>query len=114
MHKLSRLQVKINHLIYMNDIKLFAKNEKDLQTLIRAVTIYNQDIGMECGIEKCAMLVTKSGQRHLTYRMELPGQDKIRTLREKETYKYLVILEDDTIKQVEMKDKIKKEYRRTR
>ena len=57
----------------------------------------------------------KSGKRHLTDRMELPNQDKIRTLREKETYKYLSILEADTIKQVEMKEKIKKEYlRRTR
>ena len=47
--------------------------------------------------------------------MELPNQDKIRTLGEKETYEYLGILEADTIKQVEMKDKIKKEYcRRTR
>ena len=47
--------------------------------------------------------------------MELPSQDKIRTLEEKETYKYLGILEADTIKQVETKDKIKKEYqRRTR
>ena len=35
---------------------------------------------------------------------------KIRTLREKETYKYLEILEADTIKQVEIKEKIKKEY----
>ena len=36
-------------------------------------------------------------------------------LREKETYKYLGILEADTIKQKEMKGKIKKEYlRRTR
>ena len=37
------------------------------------------------------------------------------TLGEKETYKYLGILEADTIKQVEMLEKIKKEYlRRTR
>ena len=35
--------------------------------------------------------------------MELPSQDKIRTLGEKETYKYLGILEADTIKQVETK-----------
>ena len=41
-----------------------------------------------------------------------PSQDKIRTLGEKETYKYLDILEADTIKQVEMKDKIQKDYRR--
>ena len=33
-------------------------------------------------------------------------------LREKEKYKYLGILEVDTIKQVEMKEKIKKEYLR--
>ena len=47
--------------------------------------------------------------------MELPNQDKIRMLREKETYKYLGILEADTIKQVEMKEKAKREYlRRTR
>ena len=47
--------------------------------------------------------------------MELPNQDKIRTFGEKETYKYLSILEADTIKQMEMKEKIKKEYlRRTK
>ena len=56
-----------------------------------------------------------SGKHYLTDGMELPNQDKIRTPREKETYKYLDILEVDTIKQVDMKEKIKKEYlRRTR
>ena len=52
------------------------------------------------------MLLMKSGKRHRTDRIELPNQDKIRTIGENETYKYLGILEDDTIKQVEMKDKI--------
>ena len=56
----------------------------------------------------------KSGKRHLTEGMELPNQDKIRTLAENETYTCLGILEADTIKQVEMKDKIQKEYLRTR
>ena len=65
-------------------------------------------------MEKCAMQVIKSNKRHLTDGMELPNQDKIRTLVEKETYKYLGILEADTIKQMEMKEKIKKKYLRTR
>ena len=57
----------------------------------------------------------KSGKRHLTDRIDLPNKDKIRTLAENETYKYLGILEADTIKRVEMKNKIQKEYlRRTR
>ena len=74
-----------------------------------------EDIGMEFGIEKCAMLVMKSGKRHLADGMELPNQDKIRSLEENENYKYLGILEADTIKQVEMKDKFRKNIvRRTR
>ena len=114
-YKLSRSQEKINHLMYMDDIKLFAKNKKELETLIRAVRIYSQDIGMEFGIEKCAMLVMKSGKRHLIDGMKRPNQDKIKTLADNETYKYLGILEADTIKQVQMKEKIHKEYlRRTR
>ena len=61
------------------------------------------------------MLVMKSGKRHLTDGKELPNQDKARMLAENETYKYLGILEAGTIKKVEMKDKIQKEYlRRTR
>ena len=98
-----------------NNNNKVAKNEKELESLIHAVRIYSPDIGMEFGIKKCAMLVMKSDKRHMTDGMELPNQDKIRTLGENETYKYLGILGADTIKQVEMKDKIKKEYlRRTR
>ena len=101
--------------MYMDDIKLFAKNEKELETVIHAVRIYSQDIGMEFGIEKCAMLVIKSGKRHMTDRMELLNHDRIRTLEENKTHKYLGILEADTIKQVQMNDMIRKEYiRRTR
>ena len=47
----------------------------------------------------------KSGKRHLTGGMEQPNQDKIRTLGEKETYRYLGLLEADTMKQMEMKEK---------
>ena len=65
---------------------------------------------MEFGIEKCAMFVMKSGKRQLTDGMEVSNKDKLKTLAENETYKYLGILEADTIKQAEMKEKIQKEY----
>ena len=84
----------------MDDIKLFSKNKKELKNLIHADRIYRQDIGMQFGI------VMKSGKRPMTDGMELPNQDKIRTLGENETYKYLGILEADTIKQVQMKKNI--------
>ena len=114
-YKLSNSLEKINHLLYMADIKLFAKSEKELETPIHAVRICSQDIRMEFSIEKYAILVMKNSKRHLTDGLEQPNQDKIRTLGEKETYKFLVILETDTIKRVDMKEKIQKEYlRRTR
>ena len=71
-------------------------------TLIQEVRIYSQRIGMEFGREKYAILVIKSGKRHLTDAMELPNQDKIRTHKETETNKYFGILEVDTIKQFKM------------
>ena len=42
----------------------------------------------------------------MTEGMKLPNQENLRMLREKETYKYLGILEADTIKQMETKEKI--------
>ena len=51
------------------------------------------------------MLVMKSGKRHKTDGIELPNKDKIRTLGENETYKYLGILEANTIKQWKTKFK---------
>ena len=46
--------------MYMDDIKLFSKNEKELETLIHTIRIYSQDIGMEFGIEKYALRVMKT------------------------------------------------------
>ena len=43
-YELHKSQEKINHLIYMDNIKLFAKNEKELETFIQTVNIYSQDI----------------------------------------------------------------------
>ena len=38
-YKLTKSQEKINLLMYMDNIKLFAKNEKELETLIQSVRI---------------------------------------------------------------------------
>ena len=104
-YKLSKSQEKIDQLMYMGDIKLFVKNEKELETLIQTMRIYSQDIGMEFGIEKCAILIMKSEKRHLTEGIELPNFKKVRTLGEKKTYKYFGILEADSIKHTKMKVK---------
>ena len=72
----------------MDDIKL--PKRKRIRNHITD-RIYNQDIGMEFAIEKCAMLVIKSG----TEKIEEPNEEKIRIFRERETYKYLGKLEEE-------------------
>ena len=74
--------------------------------------IYSQDIKIEFRIEKFAMLVMKSGKRRMMEGIELTNQVVIRTLGEKKTYKYLGILVANAIKQAEVKEKIKTEYRK--
>ena len=73
---------------------------KQLETVTQTVRIYSQCKGLEIGIEKCTLLIMKSRKRYMTERMELPNQEKIRRLGEKE---YVQIA--DTIKQIEMKEK---------
>ena len=97
--------------MYMSDIKLFIKNEKELETLTQAAKIYCQYIRMEFSREKCAIPIMKNGKKTHDERNGTTKQGKIRILWEK-TYKYLGIFEEDDIKQVEMKEKIKKEYLR--
>ena len=65
-YKFTISQEKINYLIYMDDIKLFAKYEKEVKTLKQIIRIYNQDIGMEFGMGKCTMLIIKSGKSQTT------------------------------------------------
>ena len=98
--------------MYMYGITLFVKYEWELESLIETIRIYTQDIGTGFGIENvpCSM---KSGSRKIREGIELLNQEKIRTPREKENYKFLGILEADTIKQAEMDKKNKKRVPQT-
>ena len=51
-YKSTKSQEKINHLLYMDDIKIFTKNKKiELESRTQTMRIYSQDIGMEFRIE---------------------------------------------------------------
>ena len=54
---------RINHLLFMDDLKLFAKNEKEIDSLVQTVRIFSDDIGMKFGLEKCAAMTMKRGKR---------------------------------------------------
>ena len=44
----------INHLFYMDDLKLFARNDNEFIGLLDTVKRFSDDIEMQCGLDKCA------------------------------------------------------------
>ena len=66
-----------------------------LTILIETVRIFSNDIKMEFGINKYAILVLKRGKVVKSEGIKLPEDKVIRSLREDEEYKYLGILRAD-------------------
>ena len=105
-------ELKINHLLFMDDLKLYASSQKALDSLVQTVRIFSSDIGMQFGIEKCAVLRMHRGVMKDLSGIRLPDDCEIRGLKEGESYKYLGVLEADEIKSREMREKISTEYKR--
>ena len=55
-------EYKLKHLLYVDDVKLFAKSEEQIDTLVRTVHAFSSDIGMEFGIKICGILTMKRGK----------------------------------------------------
>ena len=73
----------------MDDLKVYAKNEKDLEYLIQTGKIFSENIGMEFGLDKCAILIMKKGKTVEAEGVKFPDERKIRSLKEDESYIYL-------------------------
>ena len=78
----------LTHLLYMDDLKLFATNDVGLQRLIDVVQMFSADIRMNFGIQKCAKLSIKQGKRVSTGPAVVLGNE-IRDLSYGEPYRYL-------------------------
>ena len=53
----TRQNQKLNHLLFMDDLKQYPKSERELDSLIQTVRIFSGDVGMVFGLGKCAVLV---------------------------------------------------------
>ena len=104
-------EYKLNHLLFMDDLKLFSKNEEQIESLIQTTHIFSTDIGMGFGIEKCGVLILKRGKIVRCDGIELPNDELIKEV-EQDGYTYLGIVELDKVKEKEMKEKTIREYKR--
>ena len=111
-YQFSERKEKINHLLYTDDLKSYSRSEKGLDSLVQTVRVFSEDIEMEFGIEKCAMLLMEKGKTVKSVGVELPDGKVIKSLEEGESYKYLGIVEADKFLEEKMKLKVLKEYKR--
>ena len=99
----------------MDDLKLFAKDDNDLEGLLQTVKMFSDNIGMSFGLDESAKATFKRGKLTETISAELDRNTVIKDLEEEEVYKYLGIDESNGIQHSAMKQKIRKEfYRRIR
>ena len=101
---------KINHLLLMDDLKLFAKNEDQIDSLVNTVRICSDDIKMEFGLPKCGVLNMKRGKVIKSKGISMPDGKMMNGSILECGWKYLGILEADNEKHEEMKGQRKKEY----
>ena len=65
----------------MDNLKLYASNEKSLEVLTQTMRVFSNDIGMKFGVEKCAVLTMKKGNMANSDGITLPNKTTIKGLK---------------------------------
>lgn len=74
------IDAKVNHLFYMDDLKLFARNDNKLEGLVATTKEFSNGIGMTFGLEKCANVSFLRGLIQKTTDMTVDIDTTIREL----------------------------------
>ena len=109
-YKISNASAPISNLFYMDDLKLYSKNEKEQIGELKVLKQFSDDIGMEFRLEKCAKASFKKGKLTSTGNIVIDVDTEIQDLDQEGVYKYLGEDESDGIQHSKMKEKIRKEY----
>ena len=89
----SYLTDKITHTLFMDDLKLFCHNRWELTQTILEANETSQAIGMELGINKCAVAQVVKGKLREGGLVSLLDGRRIRAATMEEPYKYLGVLQ---------------------
>ncbi|XP_045503596.1 uncharacterized protein LOC123700429 [Colias croceus] len=100
----------LSHLMYMDDIKLFAGTSDDIHTLATITQNFSNDICMEFGINKCKIQsINKGVVEQAPY--ELPSHEIIDTVDPVEGYKYLGYTQSQEIHHKEIKKLLQQSFK---
>ena len=110
-YQLEKHSIKINHILFMNDLKLYGKNEIELNSLINTVHIFSQDVGMKFGMGKWKVLTMHQGRIKDSDKLKLLDGDLMKEI-DTARCKYLGRLQHDLIRHRDVKQKLEEEYAR--
>ena len=96
----------------MDDSKLYAKDDNELERLLKIVKGFRDNIGIEFGLSKCAKATFKRGRLEKSDHVRLDEETMIKNLKQEKVYKYLDADESSGIQHSTMKQKLKKELLR--
>ena len=102
----------ITHLLFVDDLKTFAKNEQMARQQLDIITTFTNDIGMRFGADKCAFLNIERGQRTLLNKKIVMNGLELSELEDGDSYKYLGMDEDVQYQGRLNKESVTKEYYR--
>jgi hypothetical protein len=103
-------KTKISHLLYMDDLKLIAKSEEEIQKQIQTVKTFSDDIHMEFGIEKCAKITFKRGKLTHSQNLVIDINRVIQELEQGKTCQHVWIKEGEGKEHQQLKERLKQEY----
>ena len=102
----------LTHLLFVDDMKLYASNLEKSTLLLDMVTTFSQDIGMSFGEDKCGYVFIDRGElKQQGERIVINGVT-IKELNDGELYKYLGVDENIQYDGDVSKERILKEYYR--
>ncbi len=105
----NREALRINHLLYMDDLKLLASTRSQLEQLLKIVEEFSNDINMQFGLDKCRILNTVKGKVHQRD-FELQNGMTIEAMQDRDLYKYLGMKQAARLDHRTMKEELKREF----
>ena len=84
---------QLSHLLFVDDIKIYASSKKNLKNLLHLTEQYGQTVGLDFGYQKCALATTKHGNKASEDAITL-STGTIDPLQQEQLYKYLGIFQD--------------------
>jgi hypothetical protein len=99
---------KLNHLLYMDDIKLYASKKNHILSLLTITEHFSNDIGMSFGIDKCkTQSICRGHYENLEY---ITQGEIIKNLNKGKFYKYLGINQSNHIQHSIIKENLEKQF----